>query len=210
MTKVNERVISQWKQKYGQIFVVSDGHRDYYFRSATLGDFLQYANAVRERKGSLEAEDDLARKVLIHPDPATLDFNNMPAGIISTLVAEVLESSGFTDPKLAREQIEAARERSSEITFLMAATIMAAMPQYKFEDLLEYQFHELATMLSLAEKILHLQQSVAAGSTIEFNIIDPEEEEAKAQADKRKKAVQRRDGHAPADDPIARRLRNAL
>lgn len=204
---IDDALIESLKEQYGDIF--SFEHPKYgvfIFRRAKLGEF----SAIQKMSlSSAEVEEKFIDVCLLYKEE-NVDIDRLPAGIVSNLAQEILGVSGFTDPKYAKQFITDTRSTlSSNVFVLMKAMIITAMPSYKTEDLDGCTFSELVEKLIISEKIFETQQSIMTGNMVTLDLIDPEEEAAKA-VKQHKKSVLQGDGQAPPDDPIARRLQAAL
>jgi hypothetical protein len=197
----SDEQIFEWKQRYGNIFSVSLGGKDFVFRELTLREFSAFS-AHLVGSDSATSEDYLVRTCLLYP--VNLDFDTLPAGVVSSIAQQVIEKSGFGSVQYAKELLEHHRTKKDDVQNLMKAYVIASMPAYKEEDLDNLTFNELAKKVALAEQILEINQAMfGVENKVTLDLIDPEEEEAKARAQK--------GNQAPAsEDPIAQRLAQAL
>lgn len=199
--------IFQWKKQYGQIFSVGFRGEEYIFRAVTISEY--YDLSLHENDfSSAEAEDAIVKAALLYPQD--LDSDLAPAGLVSTLSEEIFNISGFNNAKQAKATIDEFRNTAEDVWTLMKAIIIAAMPAYSEEQLNVLSFEQLAKKVVLAEKILEVQQANRAGAEVKLEIIDPEEEAAKAEAQHRRELAMRKEGQALPHDPIASKLREAL
>lgn len=200
--------IRRWKQQYGKIFSVSIAGVDYIFRELTFAEYDEVV-ALELDEDSAEAEDHLISLVLLHP--SIEQFDQMPAGVITSLAEEVLELSGFGSPRYAKQLLEVCREEVSEVRGLMKAFVLATMPAYKEEELDQLTFAELAMKVALSEQIIKINQTAfGIEIDIKLDLIDPEEEAQKQEEELRKHAAQKKPGQAGYNDPIAQKLAQAL
>ena len=201
--------IEEWKRLYDGVFSVSLRNVDYIFRAVT---FSEYNALMRsEDESSAETEEDIVSAVLL--EPRTIDAK-VPAGAITAIAEEVLNVSGYGDPKRAKRVLEQKRQEVSQVQGLMKAFVLATMPAYKEEELDDLNYSQLAAKVALAEQIIEVRQAMfpmASGeSRVRLDLIDPEEEDDKAQQEAQKRAAQKKGGQAGLNDPIAQKLHQAL
>lgn len=204
---LDPELIEEWKSTWGSIFAVEIRGQEYIFRAATFGEYKD-ATTQREDWSSAEAEDKLVAACLLYPKE---NFDRLPAGVITALAEEIIVVSGVGDPRHAKGVIEAKREEALGVEYLMKAFIIATMPTYNDADLDNYTFEQLAMKVALAEKILEVKRgNYLSKIPVTLEIIDPEEEAARLEAERTKHATQQKPGQAGFDDPIARKLHQAL
>lgn len=199
--------IFQWKKRHGQIFSVGFRDEEYVFRAVTISEYYDLS-LHKNDFSSADTEDAIVKAALLYPQK--LDSDSAPAGLVSTLAEEILNISGFNDAKYAKSLVEEYRQNADDVWVLMKAIIIAAMPAYAEEHLDSLSFEQLAKKVVLAEKILELQKASREGAEVKLEIIDPEEEMAKAEAQHRRELAMRKDGQALPHDPIASKLRQVL
>lgn len=202
MDDLSPEQIAQWKAQYGQIFKNVFKDKTFVFRAINLREFQSLS---RSTLNSAESEDEVLNAAVIYPDNP--DFDSLPAGFVGNLAAEILDVSGFQNPKSATEKLEGFR---SDVLFLMKAMIIATMPDYTEEQLDNLTFNQLLSKVVLAEKIIEVNQAAMGGGEVKIVLVDPEEEALKEEQEKLKHTVQKPAGTASYDDPIAQRLRQAL
>lgn len=199
-------LVEEWKSQWGAIYTAEIRGKEFVFRAAT---FAEHREATRPRSdwSSADAEDKLVQACLLYP---TEDFDRLPAGIITSLAEEIVNVSGLGDPQHAKGVIEAQREVVQGVEYLMKAFVIATMPTYTDDQLDHCTFQQLALKVALAEQIIKVQQAVMTQGEITLDIIDPEEEAARQEAERTKHATGKKSGQAGFDDPIARKLHQAL
>lgn len=203
----NQEQINLWKREYGRIFSISVRGVDYVFRAITFAEYDEAA-AVED---TVDAEDFLVSIALLSPPADSVEFNRIPAGVITTIAEEVLEVSGFGAPRIAVDILEQHREQVLEVRGLMKAFIIAMMPAYRDDELDNFTFDQLAAKVALAEQIMKVHQaSVGVDHEVKLDLIDPEEEAARQAAEVAKHNAKKPPGQAGLDDPIARKLQEAL
>lgn len=200
-------LIREWKKTYGQVFSVDVRGQPYVFRPLTYKEFQE---ARQDEDSSADIEEEIVQVALLHPDRVG---ERVPAGVITAMSTEILKISGFGAPKYMQYVLENLRqEAEGNVWVLMKAMVMANISSYREEELDNMTFSQLAAKVVMAEQIIKIQQ-VSVGVTghdMKIDIIDPEEQVAREEAEKRKHASRRKDGEAGYDDPIARKLQQAF
>lgn len=200
--------IDHWKQQYGKIFAVSVQNTEYIFRQLTFREF----DAVYAKKSGADtaaAEELVFATAVIYPEQ--IDYDKIPAGVITSICDEILDNSGMGSQRRAREILSAHREKASEVRVLMKAFVLATMGSYKEEELDDLTFDELAKKVVLAEQIIRVNQSAfGIENEVTLDLIDPEEEQRKQATEAAKHTAGKKAGQAGFNDPIAQRLADAL
>lgn len=203
MEDLSPEQIAQWKVQYGSIYSTPVRNVNYVFRAITL---KQFQDAFKDTTASAaDREETIIRIALIHP--LEIDFDGISPGVVSALAEEILEVSGFQNPKLAREKLEARRKEYTDVFILMKAMILATMPTTDVDLLDELTFDQLLNKVVLAEKIIEVHQAIMGGEPVKLVLVDPEAEEAEQTF---KHAAQKKPGTAGYNDPIAERLKQAF
>lgn len=206
----DEQQIREWKKQYGNIFSIAIGSVDFIFREITFAEFDD-VYARQDSSDSAEAEDYLVRLALLYPTLSDEDYDKMPAGVVTSIAEEVIDVSGMGNPKRAKAMLEKHRENNNQVRNLMKAFILATMNAYREEELDDCTFDQLAKKVALSEQIIKINQTAfGVENELTLDLIDPEEEERKAEAEAHKHATSKKPGQAGAKDPIAEKLAQAL
>lgn len=210
MSQPSAEKVHEWKAQHGNIYTVSDRGTTYVFRALTFAEYDEIIQIERSF-GTADAEDAIAGTALLYPE-GIKEFDRIPAGVVSALADEILEISGMNTPKAAKEMMEAQRERSGEVRNLMKAFVLATMPAYREEELDALTFAKLAKKVALSEQIMKVNQAAVGmeDNDMKLDIVDPEEEAQRQEAEAEKHAAQKGPGEAGLKDPIAQRLQEAL
>jgi hypothetical protein len=200
--------IDLWKQQYGNIFAVTIRGVEYIFRQITFRE-LDTINRKKTSSDMALAEELLFSIAVLYPEE--IDYEKIPAGIITSIGEEILDASGMGDKRRMREILFHHRERASDVRTLMKAFVLATMGAYKEEELDDLTFDQLAKKVILAEQIIKVNQSAfGVENSITLDLVDPEEEAQQAEAQAAKYAAQKKPGQAGFNDPIAQRLADAM
>lgn len=201
MTDPSAEQIAQWKNEYGSIFVAGN----YYFRAITLHEFQSIG--ANTSLSSAEREEHFVAAALLYP--LDQDVDHLPAGVFTQLAEDVLETSGFQNPQLAKMRLDSIRNRAKGSVYtLMKAMILATIPSYREEELDDLTFEQLLEKVVLAEQVIEVHQAIMSGDPVTLMLVDPEEEVQEQQEQRQKHAAQKKQGTAGFDDPIARKLHN--
>jgi hypothetical protein len=208
---IDSEVLVELKQKYGPLFATSIKGIDLLFRELT---FEEYDKIVKIQDGSnfssADAEDKILETTIVYPDLKALD--RIPAGAISSLAAEVLDASGFSSVRTAKDILSEKREEASQVRSLMKAFVLTTIQSYSPEDLDKMTFSQLAERVALAEKIIELTQTINGmePTEIKLELIDPEEEQEKEKLRAARYNASRKEGEAAYQDPVARKLWSSM
>lgn len=195
------------KKQYGSVFETSLKKQQILFRELTFAEFDQIAqHQITEDYSSGDVEEIIISYGVVYPED--FDINAYPPGLISALAEEILEESGFSSAKKAKQTMELKRDKAQEVRNLMKAFILATITGYTPEDLDNMTFSKLSEMVALSEKIIEIKQNINGiePTNITLQLIDPEEELQKQKDFANRFNQSRKDGEAVYEDPIARKL----
>lgn len=195
------------KKRYGSVFQTSVKKQEILFRELTFAEYDQIAqHQFDESFSSADAEELIIKYAVVYPE--NFDYNQYPPGLISSLAEEILEESGFSSAKKAKNVLDQKRTKASEVRSLMKAFVLATIVTYTPEDLDNMTFSKLAENVALAEKIIEIKQNINGIEPINvtLQIIDPEEEVQKQKDFENRFNKTRKDGEAKYEDPIAQKL----
>lgn len=90
---MEELDLEQLKDKYWNIYrtTIEDG-KVFIWRELSRGEWNR---AVSRFPDDLEREDYILKVCMLSPDPSSFDYENSKAGIITTIVQQILDESGF-------------------------------------------------------------------------------------------------------------------
>lgn len=208
---IDSEVFLELKLKYGPLYNVNVKGTDLLFRELTFAEFdrieqYQYAGEY----SSADAEDYILECTVVYPE--NFNINKIPAGAVSQIAQEVLDASGFATARTAKRIIEEKRALAGEVRSLMKAFVLATIHTYSPEDLDKMTFSQLAERVTLAEKIIEVQQSINGiePTQVKLDLIDPEEEIEKEKRIAAEYNAKRKEGEAVYNDPIAQKLMGAI
>jgi hypothetical protein len=208
---IDSEVFLELKLKYGPLYNVNVKGTDLLFRELTFAEFdrieqYQYAGEY----SSADAEDYILECTVVYPE--NFNINKIPAGAVSQIAQEVLDASGFATARTAKRIIEEKRALAGEVRSLMKAFVLATIHTYSPEDLDKMTFSQLAERVTLAEKIIEVQQSINGiePTQVKLDLIDPEEEIEKEKQIAAEYNAKRKEGEAVYNDPIAQKLMGGI
>jgi hypothetical protein len=192
MEKAAQILIEENKKKYGKVFSVPLNHKiECIFRPLTIGEYEKIENILE--LSSAELEDLVVKTCVFWPENFQAD--DFPAGIVTSLSDEILDSSNLSDINKAETILIEARRKSNTVTSIMKSTILALYDIFNrnLEDLDNLTFEQLCELVTTAEQIIKIRKTIYDPSVeleISFGTI---EEEA-----------------VPTEDPTALKLQQAL
>lgn len=223
--KITQEQIIELKQKYDEVFEVKVGKQTYYFRALTIAEYNEFTD-LGISSGDLE--DIIVERAILFP---TNGLDYIQPGAITSLSNEILEESGFASIDKVKEELVLARDETGTIMEMMKCIILAAMPSYRYDQLEDYTLKQITKLVGIAESILEIQATVAAGEGITMSFVEkdaPQQQRQQPQPPVRPRAdhtqvnpddleLVRADpdastkvGTAVAQDPIAAKLMAAL
>lgn len=204
---LESELIFSLKNKYGNIYCVDIKNTTLVFRELTFKEYdqvLHYQDL--DDSSSADIEDLILNFTIVYPE--NFDIYKIPPGNVSKLAQTVLDISGITSAKLAKNILEEKREQVNEVKNLMKAFVLATIHSYSPEHLEEMTFSELAERVALAEKIIEIRQGMngVEPNNLVLQLIDPEEEAEKERMHAARHNLSKKDGEAAYEDPIAQKL----
>ena len=214
---IDPKNLLELKEEHGEVFEVTIGKVDYLFRALTIREFKRFSTA-NELDEDFDIEEAIIETATVWPE--NFNLNKMKPGEVYAFADQVLEQSGFTEIEVCLSYLEAGREKIQSAIEMMKVFVLAAQMGYSHRELEDFNFHQLADRVAMAEKIFELQVEAMAGGGVKMNFVDPNEVEEPAQAQQftqedldkinRNPDAATNLGTAPVTDPIAQKLKAAL
>lgn len=124
------------------------------WRQLTLQEFLDYDDLFRSNKyTSAEIEDEIFRLAVLEP-LYTENLDILPAGVISTVAAQILNISGAQDPEQISRDLDIARNQTQDFISSAVVLICSVFPAYTPEDVYSLTYPVFMQRLALAERRL--------------------------------------------------------
>lgn len=100
MEPISKEKIDELKTKFGKIFKIGLGGRDYYIRQLKRGEYKNITDTLTENgTKAIKPEvhdEEVVKRGVVYPAITPDFFYESPAGDIPSLAVQVLERSGFT------------------------------------------------------------------------------------------------------------------
>ena len=195
------------KKKYGPVFSAEIKGQEVLFRELTFSEFDEIADLQDLEDGSsVDSEDAIIATAVVYPED--FDIDRLPAGLVSSLARQILDVSGFSSPKSAKQILEEKRTNAEQVRSLMKAFVLATIKTYTPEELDHMTFAQLAERVALSEKIIEITQAMHGiePNNLKLQLIDPEEEEEKQKRTAARHDASKTEGAAGYNDPIAQKL----
>lgn len=170
-----ERMIIAAKIKYKNIFATTVGEDLFVWR---LLRSSEYEIICKSSNGDLDLKEELVcQYAVIYPE---VNFSSYKAGVPSQIAPQILEESGFISAEKTHDFLNTCRagilDKFQEQAFIIIAS---AFPQYKFEEIEEWEMEKLLKMVARAEWKLN----VLDGNEFIFEEVDTNDEEEEVDQD---------------------------
>lgn len=204
---VDSEIVFNLKKRYGNIYSAEVKNKTIIFRELTFKEYDQILS-YQDLDGYsfADVEDYILSYSIVYPED--FDIYKIPPGNVSSLAQSVLDISGISSARLAKQILEEKRFLSNEVKNLMKAFVLATISSYTPEELEDMTFSQLAERVALAEKIIEIKQSMNGVqlNNLTLQLIDPEEEAEKEKTKAARHNLSKKDGEAAYEDPIAQKL----
>lgn len=191
------------RRKYGSVFITSITNGQIVpWKPLKMGEFLEYSELFQTGKyARATLEDEIFKKCVV--DELMISrMSRFPAGIISSVVSDILKNSG---PETIRELnygLGMSRLKARQALHETASIIAQAFPAYTLEQIYDFEYPVFLLRLAQAESKLLRLGILQEGITFE----DPEVlEEAQTQAPSPAKTEHKRPAASELADMIERR-----
>jgi len=204
---LDAELIFNLKNKYGNIYSVDIKNTTLVFRELTFSEYNKILSFKDlDNFSSADLEDTILSISIVYPE--NFDTMKIPPGNVSSLANDILDLSGFTSARVAKNILNQKRDEANEVKNLMKAFVLATISTYSPEDLEQMTFSQLAEKVAMAEKIIEIKQGINGleSTNLKLELIDPEEEEEKEKLRAARHNMSKMPGAAEYDDPIARKL----
>lgn len=199
--------LHELKKKHGSVFQTTIKNTDIVFRELTFSEYNKILSFKDlDNFSSADLEDTILSISIVYPE--NFDTMKIPPGNVSSLANDILDLSGFTSARVAKNILNQKRDEANEVKNLMKAFVLATISTYSPEDLEQMTFSQLAEKVAMAEKIIEIKQGINGleSTNLKLELIDPEEEEEKEKLRAARHNMSKMPGAAEYDDPIARKL----
>lgn len=164
-----EKLLISFKETYHSVYATTIGEDVFVWRPITS---FEYEIIKKTSLGDVMTEEELVcQKAVLYPE---VNFALFKAGIPHTLAPQILHESGFTNPKKTHEYLSICRDKTNSDFVTQAEILIAsAFPQYRFEEMREWDLEKLLDMVAKAE----WKMSMLDGKEFKFeSALDNEDE----------------------------------
>ena len=92
---VTKEQVSEWKEKYGDIYVATFNEEEYIYRPLKRFEYKQILSINQTQDARTFAEEKVAEKCIIWPKIESAKLSTLKAGTISTIVDLIMAASNF-------------------------------------------------------------------------------------------------------------------
>ncbi len=143
-----------YRKRYGSNWLTSFGNFDIPWRQLTLQEYLDYNNLFATGQlNTSDIEDEIFNKIVLE-DLYRDNIDILPAGVVTSIVAQTLEVSGTLLPERIQEDLNLARAQVQDFVSSAVLLICSVFPAYKPEDIFNLNWETFMKRLALAEKRL--------------------------------------------------------
>ena len=148
---VSDKIL-EWKEKYRNIYYQKIGTHEYIFRLLSKNEYL--ALYFMQVHISSLAEDVLLEKCVLYPKISRWELDHLLAGEVSTLIENILFTSGFSNFENIKKDIDKERERIKLLDNQIVVIICKAFPHITPSDIDNFDYPTIIHYISLAEELL--------------------------------------------------------
>lgn len=146
----------------------------------SIGDFITYDERIRRGDISLAVlEDEIFTKCVIDNDAKWM-INTLPAGTVTTVVQNIMETSGPMGIEQFNTLLDQKRVEAASPLHQMVSLVCRAFPGYKPEDVYTMKYDIFILRLAQAEDTLLRMHLIEKP----IRLLDPEVEEEKPKFNK--------------------------
>lgn len=121
------------------------------WRQLTLQEFIDFQNQLASGKYTLADIEDEIFCLTVLDKTFTTNIDILPAGMVSSVVAQVLQVSGSGIPEQISADLNLAREQVGSFFYSAVTLICSVFPAYKPEDVLSLNYDVFLMRLAMAE-----------------------------------------------------------
>jgi hypothetical protein len=152
---MHEKIVG-YRKRYGGNWLTHfpDNNLEIPWRQLTIQEFLDYNDLFKSgRYTEVEVEDEVFQLAVLEPIYVD-NIDILPAGIISVVVAHILQVSGASSPEQLTEQLNISRYKVQDFMSSAVTLICSVFPAYKPEDVFNLNYDRFMERLAMAEKRL--------------------------------------------------------
>lgn len=173
LQSIIQNVLS-WKKKYGSIYYVKIGEREYVFRVLSRGEYLSLL-AIQD-KFKIDIGDIILKECLIFPKFNKSSFDKRKAGEIDGLITCINDRSGFSKSDQILQDLEDSRVKIGTLDSQIMVLICKAFPHLTLQDINNLSYEDMMQYLSISEEILDVKLNIEKPKPRKPGLIDFDEE----------------------------------
>lgn len=142
-------LIMEFKKQYRNVFVYQVDNQVFIYR--TLGR-KEYKDILSDKRfNDFEKEEIICDTCLLYPDPDSIDWDAIDAGIPTELMKQIRKNSYLDGKKSRRGILDYYRAEMYDLDNQITCIINEAFPQYDIEDIEEWDVDKTMKYLTRAE-----------------------------------------------------------
>ena len=154
-------------QQYRNVFIIQLDGECYIYRALGRGEYKEIL--ADARFNDYQKEELICSQCLLYPDPDTLVWDDMPAGIPTELEKNILKESFLDDVDRRRSLHDYYRAEMFDIDNQISCVISEAFPNLDIEEIEQWDVEKTTKYLSRAEWKLHSLRGMNFGIVGEDN-----------------------------------------
>ena len=148
-------------QQYRNVFIIQLDGQCYIYRALGRGE---YREILEDRRFDDYAKEEIiCSQCLLYPDPDTIVWDNMPAGIPTELEKAILKESFLDDMSRRQSLHDYYRAEMFDIDNQITCIISEAFPSLDIEEIEQWDVDKTTKYLSRAEWKLHSLRGMEFG-----------------------------------------------
>lgn len=165
------QLILDWKERYSNIYYYRVGQHFFIFRLMTKGEYI--ALYLMQFHMKVEAEDLLLKRCVLYPESP---MDECPAGMIASLIDNILKLSGFSEIENIKKDIESTRNTIALLDNQIILLICKAFPHLKPSDIDKFDYPTILRHIVLAEEVVGTKLEINKNTSSSSKTIDFEKE----------------------------------
>lgn len=140
-------------QKYRNVYIVELDGQNYIYRALGRGEYREIL--ADNRFNDYQKEEIICSQCLLYPDPETIVWDDLPAGIPTELQKIILRESFLDSTERRRKLHDYYRAEMYDIDNQITCIISEAFPNLDIEEIEKWDVEKTTKYLSRAEWKLH-------------------------------------------------------
>jgi hypothetical protein len=163
-------LIEDLKTKYRTVYWIHLDGQIYVYKPLGRKDHKDLVE--NENITTMDKEDQVIYKTLLHPNPKEFDLDDLPAGIVNKLFTTIMENSFLDSVENRTAVMNFYRSEMYDLSNQIPCLINEAFPQFDIEEIENWDVERTSKYLSRAEwKLQNLR-----GLSMNYELIQQQEE----------------------------------